>query len=268
MWRRRKLAKKRLYNWGKMLWLVPVFLVIALIFLVVKSGMFNIKQVTVTAEALTCTDSDKIKNSVNLLGQNILLVNSKQIETAIKSRFYCVRSTPLQKILPDKVRLKVAGRKPVAAIALLKEKEASLSALINVSTPSAKAVSEIFQVDDEGVIFAKEANGLNVPKIYVSDSAVALGRKMSGNLVNNALRVLAKIKELRLEVKDSWIFDNFFVAVVEPSKMKIIVRLNDRLDYQLASLQLILDKAKIDLKELEFIDLRFDKPVVKVAPKK
>ena len=76
------------------------------------------------------------------------------------------------------------------------------------------------------------------------------------------------VKKMGISVNESFLNDSFFIIKDETSVIKVIFRLKNEVDIQLASLQLILDKAKIDEKELEFIDLRFDKPVVRYAPKK
>ncbi|MBI4038755.1 hypothetical protein HY384_02235 [Candidatus Daviesbacteria bacterium] len=68
-------------------------------------------------------------------------------------------------------------------------------------------------------------------------------------------------------MKDTLLRDDFFLINPYSNNPRIIFRLSNSLDVQLASLQLILGKAKIDGSRLEFIDLRFDKPVLKFTPK-
>ena len=62
--------------------------------------------------------------------------------------------------------------------------------------------------------------------------------------------------------------DNYLIVFPQVDNPKVFFRLDNEIDLQLASLQLILEKAKIDERILEFIDLRFDKPIVRFAPKK
>lgn len=268
MWRRRRLQKKRSGKWGKIFWIIPAFLIIAFLYLFFKSGIFNIKQVEVQDNQLGCTDGSQIRNLVTLVGQNFFLMDSQKIEDNLKKKFYCINSILIKKYFPSKVRVEVLKRLPVAIFNNLKEKEASISSLVDMATPSAQQIQDSFVVDGEGVVFSKDTSGLNVPGIYIYDPGISLGKRMESNLVKNSLKILERVKQMGVEIKESWIFDNFFVINSEVSKLKIIFRLDDKLDIQLASLQLILDKAKIDLKELEFIDLRFDKPVIKVAPEK
>ncbi len=92
--------------------------------------------------------------------------------------------------------------------------------------------------------------------------------KSEGSFLNNALKILDKIKTFGVTTKKSWVSGEFFIINPDIMDPKIIFRLDSQIDIQLASLQLILTEAKIDLKELTFIDLRFDKPIVRFAPKK
>ncbi|KKS13713.1 MAG: hypothetical protein UU67_C0020G0034, partial [Candidatus Daviesbacteria bacterium GW2011_GWB1_41_5] len=52
------------------------------------------------------------------------------------------------------------------------------------------------------------------------------------------------------------------------AQYKVILSLQKDIPLQLASLQLITEKAKIDGRLIEVVDTRFNKPVVVYAPKK
>ncbi len=249
--------------------MTPFFLIMILTYLFFKSGIFTIKQVAVEARSLSCATEKEIRNSANLLGQNFFLANTKATEEALKAKFFCIKSAPVSRNFPDKVKIQALSRQQVAVLATLKEKEASLSSLfLNIATPGAAGIRENFKVDSEGVVFSKDTEELNVPKIYIFDPGISLGKELESNYIGNTLKLLEGMKTFRVAVSESWIFDNIFIVNSNTSKLKIVFRLDDPVDIQLASLQLILDKAKIDLKELEFIDLRFDKPIVRFAPKK
>lgn len=269
MWRRRKSKRRFPGIWMKIYWVIPFIFIISFIFLIFKSGFFTIRRVEIDNSQIKCAGKDQIRDSVKLLGQNFFLIDSVRVENNLKKKFYCIKSAPISKTFPNKVKLQVLRRQPVAILAALKEKEASMSSLFfNIATPSAIEIQDYYEVDSEGVVFSRGAEGLNIPKIYIHDLDISLGRKLESKLIGDSLRILEKNKTFRIAVSESWIFDKLFIIYSDASKLKIIFRLNDQVDIQLASLQLILDKAKIDLKELEFIDLRFDKPVVRFAPKK
>ena len=80
-----------------------------------------------------------------------------------------------------------------------------------------------------------------------------------------SLTILDKVKIYRLSITEASIFEDVLMNNTAP---KIIFKLRNDIDKQIASLQLILEKAKMETSKLEFIDLRFDKPIVRIAPKK
>lgn len=264
----RRLKKRPTRKWSKLLWIIPFFLIFFFLFLFFKSGIFTIKQVVVAAKSLGCASEKGIKDSAELTGQNFFLANTKAAEEAIKLKFYCIKAAPIKRSFPDKMRIEVLSRQPAAFLVALETKEASISSFIDIATPSALPVKSSFQIDEEGMVFSKDPAGADIPRVYIFNADITLGKKMSGDLIPGTLRVLTKLKEIRFPVKESLVFDKLYIVTSDSPKLKIIFRLNEDLDTQLASLQVILDKAKIDLKELEFIDLRFDKPIVRFAPKK
>lgn len=129
----------------------------------------------------------------------------------------------------------------------------------------------------KGWFFSKNIGSLDIPKLYLYNSKISLGQEL-GASINNALKILSKTKTFGVDAEKSWVIDNFLITDTT-SKSRVIFKLNDKVDIQIASLQLILAEAKInhrtiptepgiDSNKLEFIDLRFDKPIVRFAPKK
>ncbi len=243
-----------------------IFLFILPIFLIFRTNFFNIKQIDISMDKIRCTDEDKLKKLSALYGQNFFLINITNLTQNLKKNFYCISSVNLSKIFPNKVKLEVFGRTPAAILITLKSAEASQSSLVEfIATPSAQQSIASYLVDKEGVIFSKNINGLNIPEIYSYNSNIFLGESLKDNLIIDSLKIIEKVKTFRVEIKETLISDKFFIINSEP---KIIFSLQNNIDIQLASLQLILDKAKIDFSKLELVDLRFDKPIIKIAPKK
>lgn len=269
MQRKRRINKK---SFGVLLKFFPVvailFVVVLLFLLVFRMGLFTIKIVKIENSKSGCVNENQLKDTADLLGQNYFFINSKKIEENIKKKFFCIKSLQLSKQLPDKVLIQVFLRQPFALLVNLKDKEASLSALLeNISTPSAEQVENYYVVDNEGVVFSKNEVDSNIPRIYINDPKISLGENLRADLTVGPLKILEKVQTFGTEIGESWIRDDLFV-VNRNSKPKIIFSLNGNVDVQIASLQLILQKAKIDESKLEFIDLRFDKPVVRFVPRK
>lgn len=256
----RSQKKHNFNNLSKIVLVVFVIIFLPAIFLVTRSGFFIIKEIEVISAKVSCADGNQLKSYSGLLGQNFFLVDSGKVAKNIKLKFICIKNVVFTRSFFDKIRIEVTPREPAAVLVLLKGKEATRSAVEeNLATPSAQDVQDSYIVDSGGVIFSKNTGETYVPKIYFYGQDI---------LLNNALKILDKVLVFGVEVKDTLITTVFFIINPSGDRPKIIFRLNDEIDIQLASLQLIQEQAKIESKELEFIDLRFDKPIVKFAPKK
>lgn len=244
--------------------LLILILILALIFLIIKFNFLNVKILEISITKANCTDEKQISSFSNILGRNFFLTNQKSIEQILKGKFICIRNVTLNKTFPDKIKLQVWGRDAFAIVIPLKNKEATAAAFLeNIATPSANPSDEDFLVDREGVIFAKAVNIYNQPKIFVNDSSLSLG-KLNNNFAQNCLKILEKTQQFGLDINTSLVWDNVFIIFSSP---KIYFKLDNSIESQIASLQLILEKAKIDQRSVEFVDLRFDKPIIRFAPK-
>ncbi|MBU0999921.1 FtsQ-type POTRA domain-containing protein [Patescibacteria group bacterium] len=252
----------------KFIFLSLVGLIIAVVILIDRSGFFHIRQIEVSGDKIDCANTDQLKNESGLYGQNFFFLNDKQLLESLKEKFVCIRIATVGRMIPDKVKLQIISRKPAAILLKTREKQASLSSLINnVATSEASVAQDSYIVDDEGVVFSKSIDNLDIPEIYIDDSEIVIGKRFKNNLINHSLKIIEGIKKFGVTVNKSWIAEGFFIVNPDTVDPKIIFRLNDQIDIQLASLQLILAEAKIDFRELIFIDLRFDKPIVRFAPK-
>lgn len=263
MWRK----KTRKYPVGRLikLLIVVIILISFPLFIISKFSPFIIKKIEVVRNNISCVDDNQLIYSSGLMGKNLLFPHFKNVEKNLKEKFICIRNINFSLFFSNEVKMKVDGRQPAASLFLLQSKEASVSSsLENIATPSAQQTQGIYSIDNEGVVFAKDAAVGNLPGIFLYEGAVFLGTKAVGNL-ENSLKILNGAKKLGLDIKISSIFDDILILFSYP---RIVFKLDGKIDMQLASLQLILTEAKIDLKELEFIDLRFDKPLVRFAPKK
>lgn len=253
----------------KIMLLVLLFLLTA--FFALRSDLFTIKKVNFRLENINCADEKQIKDSLNFSGENFFFLNTEKLEENLKSRFICINKISLSKYIPDKINLIISGRDPYAILISLKLKDATQSAQVqieNIATPSAGNYNfgEKFLVDKEGVVFSGHIDNLVLPHIFFLDREFSFGDKIGGEILGNTILIINKLKGFGLEEGSVAISNNKLLVVY--SAPKIIFNLSDLVDVQLASLQLILEKAKIESKDLEFIDLRFDKPIVKFAPKK
>lgn len=267
----------------RLIFFASILLIVLAGSMLFSSNVVVINSVDVETEKVDCTDVYKIRESSGVLGQNLLLLDFKKIESDLKNNFLCIRKVEGLRIFPDKVRLLVIGREPAAILVLSKDQEATESGVLEKfsevwATSSAEASPsagfnffvegpvENFVVDNEGVVYSTDIEQINAPKVFVSGLNLNLGQKIKENLITNLLKILEKVRSFGIEARETKIYSNHLLLV--NSMPRIIFRLDGKIDTQIASLQLILQKAKIDEDILEFIDLRFDKQIVRFAPKK
>lgn len=235
------------------------FGVMAAIMLLLNYKFFAVKKLELNLINISCTDSKSLSDSSEFLGQSILMLNEKKVEEKLKEKYRCIKRIGLSKYVPNRIRLEVFGREGVVTLVQMDPKTATPPAsLINIATPSAEEISgsKFYTVDKEGIIFS-ESKIEGLPAVYL------FGEPISS--VKEVVRIIDKLKTLGLDTKEGYLNQTAtFVVDIYP---KIIFNLSENVDVQLASLQLILEQAKIKMENLEFIDLRFDKPIVRLAPK-
>lgn len=270
---------------------IPILIALS-VYLFFRTGFFTVKEIEVKGDNVICTDKNQLINK-SFYGFNFFFLDKQKIENTLKDKFICIKSINLGRSFPNKIIIDVNSRKPSAILITILNQQASPAALIknNLATSSAEPIKDSFLVDDEGIVFSKNGiTELSIPKIYSYDSEIIVGQKI-GDIIKNALKILDKVKSLGLKINQSWIADGLYILQAENQESgnmtKIIFQLDSKtslmsdkqLDIQIASLQLILAEAKInrrtvpaevgmDSGNLEFIDLRFDKPIIKLAPKK
>lgn len=284
---RRKSRSKKRINFLHKKFLIPLFIFIFLLvfFFFAKSKIFIIKSVEINTTRIDCVDKNSLIQSANLYGQFLFFVNSLYLENSLKNKYYCIKRISITNSLPNKLKLNVYGREPALIFSVLKNKEATHEAIIanfseKSATSSAEATgsagfnfdvlgpSDKFIVDNEGIVYSTNIEQVNAPNIYLSGLELTLGQKLKEDLIKNSLKILEKVRTFGMEIKNAYLFSQKYLLL--SSSPRIIFSLDSRVDEQIASLQLILQTAKIDKdsKSVEFIDLRFDKPIVRLVPKK
>lgn len=260
----------------KLIFVVIIFLSFLVLSYFLTTSFFQIKQLEVKGE-LSCVTSEDFKNSVGIKNQNLFTFNKNSLGESIK-KFPCLKEVVIKKDFPDKLTIELIRRNAVFLI-ITNTVDASNSAILseeNESTSSAESShsailnfptvkdGDKWLVDEEGVVFGQNQNvELFTPVIY-TDREVFLGFVFPDNFSRDILLIVERLKEFGLNYKALLVeSSNFYVDSVP----KVVFSLNENLERQLASLQLILEKAKIENENIEFIDLRFDKPIVKYGKK-
>lgn len=237
-----------------------------------KFQVFNISSVEIRSEEIDCVDVTSLKKEIDLTGKNILLVKDENIAN-ITQKYHCVKSFTTKKHYPQKVTIFLNKRSPLARVlklpndssfnlASLTSSPSSQTALINWTFPKVLEKSYLV-VDDTGYIFTKtEATDSAI--IFTPEGDLKLGLQLNFDKFSKIAVIIDKLNELRFDT--AYINPAIKIAdgycLVKLNGFSLAFSLQKDIFGQLASLQLILQKAKIDGNKIETIDLRFERPVV------
>ncbi len=244
------------------LFLLILFLGISAYFLQLK--IFSISNINIKNEKAFCVNGDKFENKLGILGKHILNVDFHKIFSDLKPRYPCIKDMIVSKSLPNIINIELIARQPFAKLVSIRNEATSSFSLVE-ATSSSNILDRGYIVDDTGIIFNKDES-LSLVEIYLSGQKIELGKVITEPNMEDIKKILTTINNLGININRLiTLADNGLFVDANP---KIFFNLKLSVSYQLASLQLILKEAKIDDKEIEVIDLRFDKPIVKFAPKK
>lgn len=252
--------------------IIFIILIIISISLFWKSGFLNIKKIEIEKYNVLCLDDQKLLSEFKIKDENILFINEDNLNKKILLKYICIKNISFEKQFPDKIKLIINGRKGLANISIYQNK-ALIDLKILEATASSEAAlidwsinplleNENFIINDEGIIFAKQDKN-NLPFLYIPNQILEIGRKINDINFRNVLSVFTRLPQMNINFTQSKLNEHNLQVLSEP---KIIFSLEKDVLKQLTSLHLILEKAKIDNKNMEIIDLRFDKPVVKYLP--
>lgn len=271
--------RKHLPRVNKLVLAIIVLVVgILVIFFLLNSPYFQIRKVTLSQNP-SCVERGELIAKSGLLGRNILLINSMQIEKKLKDQYLCLLKVEFKKSYPGEVEVVLFSREPVLNITTLSglqrlnlPSQSLLSDNIEATASSAAAtykldfdakessISGKFLSDKQGYLFSRvQEDVVGLPIVYIVDSDISLGKQIPANLVDGLGNIIARFKELQYGYKDIKVIgENILIN----GDTKVVFSLDRDLNRQLASLQLIWQKAKMNSKSIDQIDLRFDKPVL------
>jgi cell division septal protein FtsQ len=267
--------------------LLGAIILIALGVLLFKFNILAINKINVQLENINCASSQEIKSDSHLLNEasfllrnkNILTVETETIAKQLMKKYPCIKAVNFEKQFPATINLTVNGRvarfrvaelkiKPGIDLTNLQASPSSQAALLDWSFPNVES-DKVVVTDEGGFVFEKD-NGNLLPLIFLSIPSPKIGQQLENNLFNQLTVVfnklgqpVDKISEASSAAKNysakAKVVDNLLLI---DSQQHLIFTLEKDILRQLASLQLILQKAKINGREIKTIDLRFDKPVI------
>jgi hypothetical protein len=259
-------------NFKKILFIL--FLVILFLALIWKFNVFSIEKIDVISN-IECACKTDLEKDLNFLNITFLDLKSSRINKLLKEKYLCIQDVSIEYSFPRVIKVTVYGRKFFTKVFPLNktldfiETEASVSsetALIDWSFPEVSS-GDALVADDMGYIFVRKPDDFPLPKLFMSENL-----KLGGQLDLKKIRLIKEIFDKYYQIEQISLQPSFKAKILGNtllinSSTKIAFSLERDILRQLASLQLILQKAKIDQRPIEIIDLRFDKPVVEYQQK-
>ncbi len=254
--------------------LLGVGFIIFLIFFVYRSAFFTVKSVKIKGDSAPCFSS----STVAVTGKNIVTLDIPKLQSEIIKKNPCLKKVGIDKKWPSAIELTLVARKEITKLVkfdrsldlnLTEATPSSTTALLNWSFPSDPG-RDYLLVDEEGVIF-QQVESSNVPLLFLDSPQLQVGEHLSRQLFQQIQIIFMKVLELGITAPMAKLEGDDLLLNSQP---KLVFRVEtkenspDQLKRSLASLQLILQKAKMDGREMNTIDLRFDKPVVTYLPSK
>lgn len=223
--------------------LIPALFLLATIFTafkVVSGPTFQISQVNIYGNSDIFSELSLFKKP-----QNLLFLSLAQLKDQIITTFPYVKNVTIQKKFPNKVLIQVEERVPVA-----------------------EYIDEEYQlyIDEEGVFLPRLERfaNLSFPKLICQIQIGKEERISDQNLVQ-ALKILAGLRNevtsiQNLACKDSQTY------MLTTDKTEVIFPTSEDHSQVISSLQFLFKQFRIEGKQPEVVDLRFEKPVL--IPKK
>lgn len=270
--------EKRSYN-KKSLVILPMIIIIGFIF-GLNSQLVQVKNLEIKAKYIDCADEDGLRADIPVKGLNILFLDKDVVKKGLLEKYPCIKEVHVEKKFLNTIQVSVSGRVPVLNVATLYQQDASLSASLDevlekIASPSATAsdsavleniLTNDFLVDQNGEVFVSSKKE-DLPEILLlSDEIIKVGKRLDKNLIDSLLILFDKLKVFSVDFKEVKVYSQGNILV--DGNTSILLNQKYDLQKQLASLQLILEKAKIENEQILFLDVRFEKPVVRYVKKR
>jgi cell division septal protein FtsQ len=244
--------------------LVVLFFILVVV-LAFRSDLFVVHEVSIRVEpqeAVVSLVADEVKLATDLaksqsLGRSIFFVDTARIVGEVKKNFLTIRDVSVAKDYPNRLTFTFFPRLAAAEIDVWPA-PASASAGRR-GKPEERLVS-----DEEGFLFARVASRSALPAIDVSvEGEVKVGERLPGERIRFALDLMEALKSREMAAAEIALKGEESVQVRLRSGTLVIFSQSKEREKQLAALQTLLSRHRMEGRRAKEIDLRFAKPVVR-----
>lgn len=228
-------------------YLIPFFIslgILVMVYLVLFSKFFTIKDISCTLDFATCSDSSVIAEIDKLKGENIFRLSTEPLTRKLTSGDFTIREVSIIKSLPDKLSVELQSVYPVVAL--------------RVEGDSTWVV-----LDAKFRVIATRDTDPNVPVVIISTPlTVAVGKPLTDEALLSSLKLGLRLSDELIGVKTIALVDDHTIQITLSSGMVAIF--SPKIDElkQLRSLQAVLAGGTIT-EGIRTIDVRFTQPVLR-----
>jgi len=239
-----KKSKYWLINWAKLktwlLFLLSLGLIVSLV-VGLRSSIFQVQTISCFKNSFPCSQKE-YQSLENLRTKNIFFTDFNNFKAGFLAANSQIASLVINKRLPNQLEINLIPRQ----------------AGFLVTTNQL----DWFLIDDQGVILGQVSDLVQLPKItFPASYQLTIGQQLNSDCSLAALTLAQTLKDFFINFQQIKVeFPNIFIVQIDSGQA--IFSSNKDFKAQVASLQLILSRSRIEGKIPEKIDFRFDKPII------
>ncbi|MGV8123247.1 MAG: cell division protein FtsQ/DivIB [Candidatus Xenobiia bacterium LiM19] len=236
---------------AKKIFLLTIFVIAQVIF--INSDFFKLRSIEING--IDRVTHKEILDAASLpWGANIMYLNVDVFTAKIKKMLW-IKQVTLNKTYPGGVHIDVKERVPVVKVAGKKQPE------------------RWFSVDDEGVVLAEvpRDDGKGLPHLVV-DEPVQVGSLIERSKVDNITKFYTWLSsDMNKKISDFMIGEDYLISFhyfLTDHMIEVKLGKLEDMNTKIEVFQKILTQMEGKSRELEYIDLRYKEPVVKMKQAK
>lgn len=240
--RRRK--KKLILLFKSLLSLLVLGGLITLVIVFFQGDYFRIKEISCFVGETSCTDEEKIIFA-DLLGENIFLCQTHNFTQKILEKYWQFEQVKIEKKLPHQIIVSLKTRQP----------------FFNMTMEGKKW----WLLDQQGfVLQEKEKAFAGLPQVFYSLSLQpAVGQKIEQETIQAIVQMLTSLAQEKLINYQKIMAQENVITLFTTDQLIASFSAQKNMQVQVDSLHFIVRLSKIEGKLPKFLDLRYDKPVVR-----
>jgi len=224
--------------------LVVVGLISSLFYIFQYSGIFNIKEITVSGEENYVSNEDIERILEQEKNKNIFSLSKEDLSNNLKNNFPAINRIEVTKQLPATIKVGIFERTGTTVLMAPNEYEGVL-------------------LDRQGFALGVGTRDLVLPVvIYRGEMNFSIGSFIEKQNIVNLLSLLEKLKERNITAKEVNLLDKYYEIKID--NMIVLWSSEKDEDNQIELLEKISKKYQIEGRSLSSVDLRFKDPIIKL----